>query len=73
MLFTRLVTLFNSSVGQYRMPKKESVNSILCKQWNTILDPFDDKELMIIEGVDKEIGNAKEKQRTKNLCFSFAF
>ena len=61
-LFIRLVTMFNISVDQYIFSDKQTEKTTLRRQIDSILDTFDDKELIIIEGTAKGICRAKESE-----------
>lgn len=60
-LFVRLVTMFDISADQYIFKDKKISTTTLRRQVDTLLDGFDDKELMIIEGTAKGICKAKEQ------------
>ena len=59
-LFARLVTMFNISADQYLFTEGQAEKTSLRRQMDSILDTFEDKELIIIEGTAKGICRAKE-------------
>ena len=59
-LFVRLVTMFNISADQYLFTDKQAEKSSLRRQIDSILDTFEDKELIIIDSTAKGICRAKE-------------
>ena len=59
-LFARLVTMFNISADQYLFTEGQAEKTSLRRQIDSILDTFEDKELIIIEGTAKGICRAKE-------------
>ena len=59
-LFVRLVTMFNISADQYLLTDKQAEKSSLRRQIDSILDTFEDKELIIIDSTAKGICRAKE-------------
>lgn len=61
-LFVRLVTMFNISADQYLFAERPTVKSSLRRQIDSILDTFEDRELIIIEGTAKGICRAKESE-----------
>lgn len=61
-LFARLVTMFNISADQYLFADRQAEKTSLRRQIDSILDTFDDKELIIIEGTAKGICRAKESE-----------
>ena len=61
-LFIRLVTMFNISADQYLFADRQAEKTSLRRQIDSILDTFDDKELIIIEGTAKGICRAKESE-----------
>lgn len=60
MLFIQLITMFDISVDQYIFSNKHIQKSSLRRQIDRILDTFDDKELIIIEGAAEGICKAKK-------------
>lgn len=61
-VFYNLVTLFDISVDQYLFPNKDTAKSTLRRQIDTMLDGFEEKDLMVIEGTAKGICKAKETE-----------
>jgi len=61
-LFVRLITMFDISVDQYLFPNKDTAKSTLRRQIDTMLDGFEEKDLMVIEGTAKGICKAKETE-----------
>lgn len=61
-LFVRLITMFDISADQYIYPENQTGKTSLRRQVDTILDTFEDKELIIIEGTAKAICKAKEPE-----------
>lgn len=59
-LFVRLITMLNISADQYLFSDKRAEKTSLRRQIDSILDTFEDRELIIIEGTAKSICRAKE-------------
>lgn len=56
--FYNLVTLFHISVDEYLFPDKTTAKSTLRFQIDTMLDGFEEKDLIVIEGTIKGICKA---------------
>lgn len=61
-LFVQLVTMFDISADQYIFPDKCTDHTTIRKQIDAILDTFDNKELVIIEGTARAILKAAKEQ-----------
>jgi len=59
-VFYRLATMFNLSVDQYFYPGTAPDKSTLRRQLDSILDSFDDNDLIIVDATAKGIIQAKE-------------
>lgn len=59
-VFYTLVTLFNLSVDQFFYPGAEPEKGTRRRQLDSILDGFDDKDLIIMEATAKGISQARE-------------
>jgi transcriptional regulator with XRE-family HTH domain len=59
-VFYKLVTLFNLSVDQFFYPDAEPDKSSRRRQLDSVLDGFDDNDLIILESTAKGITQAKE-------------
>lgn len=59
-LFVRLITMFNISADQYLFADRRVEKSSLRRQIDSLLDTFEDRELIIIESTAKGICRAKE-------------
>jgi transcriptional regulator with XRE-family HTH domain len=56
----KLVTLFEISVDQFFYPDAEPDKSTRCRQLDSVMDGFDDNDLIIMEATAKGISQAKE-------------
>ena len=56
----QLVTLFNISIDQYLLPERVVTKSTRRRQIDTILDGFEEKDLIVAEGTVKGLCKAKE-------------
>lgn len=61
-VFYNLVTLLNISVDQYLFASKDITKSTRRRQLDAMLDAFEEKDLIVIEGTVKGICNAKEAE-----------
>lgn len=61
-LFVWLVTMFDISVDQYIFSDRQADKTTLRRQVDAILDTFNDRELLVIEGTAKGICKAKEAE-----------
>jgi len=59
-VFYKLVTYFNLSVDQFFYPDAEPDKSTRRRQLDTMLDGFDDTDLIIVEATASGISKAKE-------------
>jgi transcriptional regulator with XRE-family HTH domain len=59
-VFHKLVTLFNLSVDQFFYPNTEPDKSTRRRQLDSVLDNFDDKDLIVIEATANGIVKSKE-------------
>lgn len=62
-LFIQLITMFDISADQYIFPNKCADKTTIRKQVDAILDTFDHKDLVIIEGTARAIRSAKEQAK----------
>jgi hypothetical protein len=59
-VFYKLVTLFDLSEDQFFYPDNVPVRSTLRRQLDSLLDNFDDKDLIIMEATASGITKSKE-------------
>lgn len=61
-LFVQLVTMFHISADEYIFLNVQTDKSSLRRQVDALLDTFDEKEMLIIEGTAQAICKAKEPE-----------